>query len=93
MALVGSGVIGPGGSESFGVVLQGGHHYSVYVRPTEPSVDFDLFVYDERDNLVGVDADPAPDAYCGLSPAWTGPFRLEVHSHRGLSDYQIVVQE
>ena len=93
MPLVGSGMIGPGAAEYFDGVLRGGHHYSVYVRPSEPGVEFDLYVYDERGNVVGVDADTSPDAYCPLNPAWTGPFRLEVRSHRGLSDYQILVQE
>ena len=52
----------------------------------------DLFVYDERGNLVSLDDSPAADAVCAVTPAWTGPFRLKVKAHRGLSGYRIQVQ-
>jgi hypothetical protein len=93
MPLVGSGVIGPGGAEYFDVVLRGQHTYSVYVRPFEPGVDFDLHVYDENGNLIGEDIRTDPNAYCSISPRWTGPFRLVVNSARGTSGYRIEVQE
>lgn len=93
MGLIGSGVIGPGGAEYFDVVLQGQHTYQIYVRPVEVGVDFDLHVYDERGNLVSQDSSSAADAYCSISPLWTGPFRLVVNSVRGMSAYQIQVQE
>jgi hypothetical protein len=93
MALVGQGIIGPGGAEFFDVVLQGGHTYSVMVNPFEPGVDFDLHVYDENGNLITEDITTAADAYCAITPRWTGPFRLVVNSARGLSGYQIRVQE
>ena len=93
MPLVGSGVIGPGGSEYFDVVLASGHTYAVYVEPFEPTVDFDLHVYDENGNLISQDVSTAADAYCTITPRWTGPFRLVVNSARGLSGYRIQVQE
>jgi hypothetical protein len=93
MGLVGSGVIGPGGSEYFDVILTGGHTYAVYVEPFEPGVDFDLHVYDENGNLISEDVRESPDAYCAITPRWTGPFRLVVNSIRGVSSYRIQVQE
>jgi hypothetical protein len=93
MTLVGSGIIGPGTAEYFDVVLTGGHSYLVDVQPTEPGVDFDLHVYDEHGNLVDQDVSPARDAYCGIRPRWTGPFRLVVESARGTSAYRIRVQD
>jgi hypothetical protein len=93
MTMVGSGVIGPGGAESFAVVLRAGHMYQVYVQPFEVGVDFDLRIYDERDNLVNADISTSPDAYCSIVPRWTGPFRLVVNSARGMSSYRILVQE
>jgi hypothetical protein len=93
MALVGSGVIGPGGTEYFDVVLQGGHTYAVDVQPVEPGVDFDLRIYDENGNLITEDVSTTPDAYCNVTPRWTGPFRLMVNSARGVSGYQIQVRE
>jgi hypothetical protein len=93
MPLVGSGVIGPGGSEYFDVLLSANHTYRVFVQPFEPSVDFDLHVYDENGNLIEEDISAAADAYCMITPRWTGPFRLIVNSHRGFSGYRIQVQE
>lgn len=93
MPLVGSGVIGPGGSEYFDVVLTANHRYSVFVDAFDNSVDFDLQVYDENGNLIDSDVTPAADAYCTITPRWTGPFRLIVNAHRGMSGYRIQVQE
>ena len=93
MSLVGSGIIGPGGAQWYDVVLQAGHTYAVGVQPTDPSVDFDLHILDENGNVVTEDISTAPDAYCAITPRWTGPFRLVVDSARGLSSYQIQVMD
>jgi hypothetical protein len=93
MPLVGSGVLGPGGAEYFDVVLHGGHTYAVYVEPTDPRVDFDLHIYDENGNLITQDVTPAADAYCKVTPRWTGPFRLIVDSRFGAAGYRIIVHE
>jgi hypothetical protein len=93
MPLVGSGVIGSGGSEYFDIVLSGGHTYAVLVEPSEPTVDFDLYVYDEAGNLITQDDSAAAQAYCAITPRWTGLFRLIVKAHRGFSGYRIQVQE
>ena len=92
MALIGSGVLGPGQAEYFDVVLKSGVRYGVYVNPTDPSVDFDLFVYDENGNLVTQDTTTASDALCYITPRWSGPFRLLVKAARGLSTYHIRVE-
>jgi hypothetical protein len=93
MALVGSGVLGPGQAEYIDVALRGGVTYSVYVAPVEPGVDFDLYVYDENGNLVVQDTRDISDAHCLITPLWTGTFRLVVKAARGLSAYQIRVQD
>jgi hypothetical protein len=93
MSLVGTGVLGPGGAEYFDVVLSGNHTYAVLVDPFEPTVDFDLYVYDENGNLVTQDASPAAEAHCLITPRWTGPFRLVVKAHRGMSGFRIKVQD
>lgn len=92
MGLVGSGVLGPGQAEYFGVALRSGVTYSIYVLPSEPGVDFDLFVHDESGNLVSQDTSTSSDALCLITPVWTGPFRLTVKSSRGLSTYSIRVE-
>ena len=43
--------------------------------------------------LITEDISAAPDAYCAITPRWTGPFRLVVESARGMSDYRIDVME
>jgi len=92
MALIGEGVLGPGGEGYFDVVLTGGVPHTVYVHPSEPGVDFDLFVYDENGILVTDDISDATDAFCIVTPRWTGPFRLVVKAARGLSTFRIVVE-
>ena len=93
MSLVGSGIIGPGGAQFYDVVLQGGHTYAVGVQPSDPTVDFDLHIFDENGVLVTKDISTAADAYCAITPRWTGPFRLVVEAARGLSTYQIQVMD
>jgi hypothetical protein len=92
MGIVGSGIVSPGVDNYFDVVLQSGVTYQVYVKPVDGSVDFDLVIYDERGNIVAADTTPANDAYCLVTPLWTGPFRLQVKSARGMSPFNIVVQ-
>ena len=92
MGLVGSGVLGPGQGEYFDVALRSGSTYSIYVVPSEPGVDFDLYVHDENGNLVSQDTSTSSDALCLITPVWTGPFRLTVRSARGLSSYSIRVE-
>jgi hypothetical protein len=93
MPLVGTGALGPGGAEFFDIVLQSGHTYSVYVQPTDPSVDFDLHIYDENGNLITEDITTAPDAFCRVTPRWTGTFRLIVNAASGTAGYRIEVHE
>ena len=91
MSLVGSGIIGPGVAEYFDVVLRTGGSYLVHVHPFEAGVDFDLKIFDENGNLVSEDTSPATDAYCAVTPRWTGPFRMVVESARGASAFRIEV--
>lgn len=92
MAVVGSGVLGPGGAQYLDVALRAGITYNIYVDPSEPSVDFNLFVYDENNNQVAYDNTPASSALCSVTPRWTGPFRIMVTSARGLSNYNLRVE-
>jgi TIR domain-containing protein len=79
------------GTEVVDIQLEAGHDYVVYVRPDDPSVDFDLGVFDENDNLIAEDTDVTSYATCLVSPSRTGPFRLAVTSARGASDYRLFV--
>lgn len=64
MAVVGSGLLGPGGTQHLDVVLRGGITYNIYVNPSEAGVDFDLYIYDEINNTVAYDNTPASSAMC-----------------------------
>jgi hypothetical protein len=93
MALVGSGIVGPGFAEYFEVVLRAGGIYQVYVNSFEPAIDFDLDVYDENGSVVTIDETIYSDAYGTISPRRTGPFRFVVTAARGASGYRIAVEE
>lgn len=93
MTSVGAGTIGPGAAEYFDVVLTAGRPHRVYVHPDDPTVDFDLHVFDENGNLISEDITGSADAFCVITPRWTGPFRLFVNSIRGASSYRILVEE
>jgi hypothetical protein len=54
-------------------------------------VDFDLFVYDENNDLVQWDEAPDSDALCRVTPRWSGRFHLVVTSAPGSSSYKILV--
>ena len=92
MALIGSGILGPGQAEYVDVVLQSGVRHTVYVAPSDPSVDFDLYVYDEKGILVAQDITTDSDALCYITPLWTGPFRLVVKAARGISTFTVSVE-
>jgi hypothetical protein len=86
-----SGTLETGAGEFYTAVLAAAVPYYIYVRPDDPTVDFDLMIYDEDDNLVAQDSDARSDAYCEITPRWTGPFRLLVSSARGNSTYSLIV--
>jgi len=91
MALIGSGILGPGQAEYVDLVLQSGVTYSIFVDASDPSVDFDLYVFDERGGAVAQDTTTDSDALCYVTPLWTGPFRLVVKAARGMSTYTVSV--
>jgi hypothetical protein len=93
MARVGVGTIGPGAAEAFDVVLTAGTSHRVYVHPQDQSVDFDLTVLDEHGNVIDQDLSTSADAFCVVTPKWTGPFRMLVTSAAGASRYEIVVED
>jgi hypothetical protein len=93
MARIGSGTISAGNGEYVDVVLTGGRPHRVFVQAHDPGVDFDLRVYDESGNLVQQDVSYSPDAYCIVTPRWTGPFRLFVTAASGIGRYTLVVED
>jgi hypothetical protein len=93
MARIGSGTIRAGGEEYFDVVLNAGKRHRIYVHPEDEDVDFDLAVYDQDGNLVEIDVNDSADAFCVVTPIWTGPFRIAVIAASGMGRYTLVVEE
>jgi hypothetical protein len=93
MAKVGTGTIGAGSGENFVVELTAGRPHRVFVHPDDPTADFDLQVFDENGNLITQDISTSSEAYCVITPRWTGPFTLSVTAASGASTYQIVVED
>src|SRR5574342_516801 len=91
MPMVGTGRLSAGQAEQYNVVLRGNVTYRVYVRPDRSAVDFDLQVYDENANLVEWDEDPASEAFCIITPKWTGPFKIVVICAAGESGYTVLI--
>ena len=90
---IATGALMAGEEQHFDVVLTAGHPHVVYVEPDDPSADFDLLVYDENLNLVHQDTTSNSDAYCEVTPVWTGQFRLVVQAISGVSRFQLFVQD
>lgn len=91
MPAIGSGTISAGQSEVYSAVLQAGSTYRIYAEPTDPTVDIDLYVYDENNNLVAKDDDLSSNALCQVMPRWTGRFSIQVKCARGYSSYNVIV--
>jgi len=88
---VASGELSPGEVERFDIVLVEDVAYDVYVTPYDPTVDFDLGVFDADGELLVRDVDVAAEARCRINPESTGQYILVVTSVRGASGYDIAV--
>jgi hypothetical protein len=93
MTRIGSGTISGGAQEYFDVELTAGKPHRIYVRPDNEQADFDLAIFDENGNLVDFDTDASADAFCVVTPNWTGPFTIAVIAASGGSSYTLVVED
>jgi hypothetical protein len=91
--IIGGGFLGQGESEYVDVGLTAGHSYRIYAQPEDPTVDFDLRIYDENGNLVSWDETLNADAYCIIQPSWTGLFRVVVNAAQGASRFAVAIYE
>lgn len=88
---VASGMVVPGEAHLFELVLQAGLSYHVYAQPDDAGADLDLELYDESNILVGEDTTANRDAYCMITPRWTGQFQLVVFCVSGRGYYRVFV--
>jgi hypothetical protein len=87
------GYLREGERDNYDVIFEGDVMYRIYLSSSDPTADFDLYVYDESDELVDQDDEPASDALCSVTPRSTGPFQIAVECSSGQSPYRILVQE
>jgi hypothetical protein len=90
--LADSGYLETGGEARYIVELESEVTYSIYVNPDDPEVDLDMYVFDENGNVIDQDSDIDSDAFCTVTPVWTGPFEIVVTCAAGSGDYQITVE-
>lgn len=86
-----SGYLNAGEEAHYDAVFEEGVEYSIYVEPTNPIADLDLYIVDENENLVAQDEDEDADALCTVSPLWTGSFTVVVRCDSGSTEYQIKI--
>jgi hypothetical protein len=87
-----TGFLAPGDQDRYVGDLQADVDYRIVVLADTPEADFDLYLYDENDNLVDLDDDPDSDAVCQITPRWTGPFTIVVECFNQPSGYEILIE-
>jgi hypothetical protein len=90
--LAGSGYLREGERDDYDAMFEGDVTYRIYLSPSDPGADFDLYVYDESDVPIDQDDAPASYALCNVTPRSTGPFQIVVECVSGQSPYRILVQ-
>lgn len=82
-------VVGPRAWHHYDLRFVGGERAKVYARGDGDS-DLDLYVYDERGNLICKDVSPGDEMACAWTPRWTGMFRIRVLNRGVTNQYSIV---
>ncbi len=92
MPLVGRDQLAKGQSDTYrNVKLSAGILYTIMIKADEPSVMFDVDVYDENGNRVSTSPIYGSTIGCQVAPRWTGLFTIVVTCVRGFSEYSLVV--
>lgn len=82
-------VVGSRAWHHYDLRFVGGELAKVYARGDGDS-DLDLYVYDERGNLICKDDSPGDEMACAWTPRWTGMFRIRVLNRGIANQYSIV---
>jgi hypothetical protein len=72
-------VVSGHGRDRYRVTFKGDEVAAVYIKGDGDS-DLDLYVYDENGNEICRDADSTDTMLCRWTPAWTGPFIIEIRN-------------
>jgi hypothetical protein len=73
------GSLGRAGRDSFTITLRRGVRYRLASVCDNDCRDIDIALYDENDHLIDVDLLDGDVPIIEVAPAWTGPFRVDVH--------------
>jgi hypothetical protein len=93
MARIGSGTIRAGGEEYFDVVLNAGTHHRIYVHPRTKMSTSTSRCMTRTETSSRSDVGESADAFCVVTPIWTGPFRIAVIAASGVGRYTLVVED
>jgi hypothetical protein len=72
--------------------LPAGTHWSVAVIPSEPDVDFNLYIESPDGEQLTQDSSPHADAYCTFTTTLEGVYSFRVESLKGVSDYNFKLE-
>ncbi|GFE71879.1 pre-peptidase C-terminal domain-containing protein [Chroococcus sp. FPU101] len=72
--------------------LPSGTSWSVAVIPSEPNVDFNLYIESPEGEQLTQDSSPNADAYCTFTTTVEGVYSFRVESLKGVSDYNFKLQ-
>lgn len=71
--------VGPYGNVTYFETFSGGQ-LAMITLDGDGSTDLDIFVYDERNNLITFGIGPTDHEFVSFTPLWTGVFRIEVRN-------------
>lgn len=72
--------------------LLSGTSWSVAVIPSEPNVDFNLYIESPEGEQLTQDSSPNSNAYCTFTTTIEGIYSFRVESLKGVSDYDFKLQ-
>lgn len=72
--------------------LERGKTWKVSVIPSEPNVDFNLYIEDPDGKEVIQDSSPKASAYCTFTSTQGGPYSLRIESVKGVSDFKLNIE-
>ena len=92
MPLLGRDQLSSGQSDRYpNIKLSANTQYTIMVQSDDPTVAFDVNVFDENSNNVSTSAVYGAHIGCQVKPRWTGLFTVIVTCVRGYSSYSLVI--
>ena len=90
MTLLGRGSLSAGYYQEIPYVLTASVPYMLTVSSDDPTVIYDLDLFDENGHMVATSPVEGPIAMCQVTPAWTGSFVVRVTGRRGTGMFSLI---